>query len=816
MKTLRNKIETGFGNFGRWVFDNKFKTLLLMCLVIAGFASQLPKITIDTSNEGFLHKNDPILKQYEAFREQFGRDEIILLSVKAPDIFDKDFLEKLNRFHDDLIDNVPFFDDINSLINARNTYGEGDTLIVDDLFEEIPASESQMQKKKALAMDSTLYENFILSEDGSLTTVMIRTSAFSSDDMSEVDIMAGFEDTAPSQQKLDERQFLTDAENSQIVQAVKDIVEKYQADDFQIYAAGSPMVVDAIKRAMQHDMQTFVKLALITIAVVLFILFRRISGVILPLVVVILTLVSTISTMAMTGTAIKLPTQILPLFLLAVGVAAAVHLLAIFYRHYNEHGDKRAAIGHSLGHSGLAVAMTSLTTAAGLFSFSTSEVAPIADLGRFAGGGVLLSLLYTLILLPSLIAITPMKPKKDTSTQGRTQTMDKILNYLATLSVNHSKAILGVAAGLLVVALIGVSQIGFKHDPLTWLPEHWETRQATELLDVEMKGTGILEVVVDTGEVNGLYEPRVMNALDKLHDRIEEITQDNLFVGKTTSVVDILKESNRALNRNNDDFYKVPQDRELIAQELLLFENSGSDDLEDFVDSQFSMARFTIKTPWVDAATNARFIEKVEKEFNSALSDSESFYVTGMGSLFARVMDASIESTKQSYVIAAVVITLMMIAMLGSVKLGLISMIPNLLPIVIAMGLMGFLKMPLDQFTMLIGSICVGLVVDDTIHFMHNFRRYHLQYNDVERAVRNTLLTTGRAILVTTVVLSLGFFIFTAASMENLVRFGLITGITIILALLGDLLLAPALMKVIYERKNNKSISNTTNSVKEA
>ena len=809
MSSIKNKIEDNFKSFGLWVFDNRIKTLFFVLLIAASFISQLPKITIDTSSEGFLHKTDPILLSYNHFREQFGRDEIVILAIKTPDVFKQTFLNKLSRLHHEIEDNVPYLDDLNSLINARNTHGEGDQLIVEDLFEEIPQSPDAMKIKKAFALNSTLYKNFILSEDASFTTIMIRSSAFATEEKTNVDLESGFDDTeieksTSTNAQETEKAFLTDAQNSEIVNKIRNIMKKYHSDDFQIYAAGSPVVVDAIKRAMQHDMQKFIKLALLVIAIVLFILFRRISGVFLPLLVVILTLLSTISMMAISGVAIKLPTQILPLFLLAVGVAAAVHLLAIFFRHFNEHGDKRASIGYCLGHSGLAVAMTSLTTAAGLLSFSTSEVAPIADLGWFAASGVMISLLYTLILLPSLIAILPLKQKKDDSTQKRTEFMDNILSNISHIATSHSKKIVNIAAILFIISVIGVMQINFKHDPLRWLPESWDSRLATELIDVKMRGTGVIEVVVDTGKTNGLYEPKFMNTLSGLHDKINTMSHGDIFIGKTISVVDILKESNRALHENKDEFYQVPQDRDLIAQELFLFENSGSDDLEDFVDSQFSMARFTIKTPWVDAATNAEMIQLIEKEFNTAFGSSTSMYTTGMASLFSRTMDAAIEGTKQSYLIAAFVICLMMIALMGNLKLGLISMIPNLLPIFISMGMMGFLGMPLDMFTMLIGSISIGLVVDDTIHFMHNFRRYYLNSGDVNLAVTETLQSTGRAIVVTTVVLCLGFFIFMAASMENLFRFGLITGITIFLALLGDLFLAPALMKLLYDR-NSKS-----------
>jgi predicted RND superfamily exporter protein len=352
-------------------------------------------------------------------------------------------------------------------------------------------------------------------------------------------------------------------------------------------------------------------------------------------------------------------------------------------------------------------------------------------------------------------------------------------------------------------------QSSFMHDPLQWMPENWEIRQATDLVDKEMRGSGGTEIVIQTGIENGLYDPALLHSIDRFADEISTLVVGNMFVGKTSSVIDIIKESNRSLNENQESFYRIPDNRDLIAQELLLFENSGSDDLEDFVDTQFSQARFTLKGPWVDAGTHTELIAEVDKTLNEIIGDKAEFYITGMGSLFSRTMDAAIDSTKISYVIAAVVISIMMIILLGSLKLGLVSMAPNFLPIIIAMGAMGYLGAPFDMFTLLIGSIAIGLVVDDTIHFMHNFRRYYHRYGDVEKAIEETLMSTGRAIMVTTVVLCIGFFIFMAADMSNVFNFGLLTGSTIILALLADLLLAPALMVMIYGRnKENKGVSH--------
>ncbi len=316
MSTIRQRIELGFESFGHQVVNHKYKMLVLMLVIIAGFFSQVPKITMDTSSEGFLHESDPILKNYNQFLEQFGRDEPIVLTIKTAELFNQESLKKLKALHQDIENNVPHLDEVDSLINARHTRGETDRLIVEDLFENWPANATALEVIKQRALASPLYQNFILSEDGTLTTIIIRTSAYSSMDAEE-DIMQGFaEDDITAQSR---QPFLTDAENSETVLQVLKIIKKYQTDDFQILAGGSPVVINQLKQTMKHDMQSFTRMALLIIAIVLYFLFRRASGVFLPLIVVILTLLSTVGLMAATGTAFKLPTQILPSLLLAPG-----------------------------------------------------------------------------------------------------------------------------------------------------------------------------------------------------------------------------------------------------------------------------------------------------------------------------------------------------------------------------------------------------------------------------------------------------------------------------------------------------------------
>ncbi len=807
VQTLRQRVELGFEVFARLIARRAWIVLILSLAVVGGLASNVRHMVMDTATESFLHDDDPALLTYNAFRDQFGRDELVIVAIESDDVFAPAFLKKLQALHHELKNDTPYLDDITSLINARNTYGEGDDLIVEDLFEDWPQDPADYEAKRERAYANPLFENVLLSEDRRITAIVIRTDAYSSVGV-EDDPLAGFDDDGFGDGTMDgfndpanaaplEREFLTDAENTELVTAVEKIAYGYDAPDFQVYVSGSPVVAHALKSAMQTNMKRFTLMGLGVIAVVLLVMFRRPSGVILPLLVVILSVIGTLGLIPLSGRAFTLPMQILPSFLLAVGVGAAVHLLAIFFRHLQRGHDVHDSIAYAMGHSGLPIVMTSLTTAAGLASFAGAEVAPIADLGLIASTGILLSLFLNLTFLPAMLSLLPLKPKASGRADKRHKRMDALLVGVADFSTRRAWLVLAVSGFVLVGAIAGITQLRFSHQPFDWLPRSEPSRLALDVIDERLKGASAIEVIVDTKRENGLYDPEVMAGLEQLNRDVERLQDEHYSVGKTLSLADILKESNRALHANDNAYYVIPDDRDLIAQELFLFENSGSDDMEDFVDSQFRMARFTARMPWVDSVYLRDLDQTLSAKFHDVLGEDVEITVTGMNALLGRTMHATIESMTESYIIAALVITVMMVAFLGNLRYGVVSMIPNLTPIIVTLGVMGWLDVPLDLFTMLIGSIAIGLAVDDTIHFMHNYRRYHHDTGSVETAVRETLLGTGRAMLVTTVVLSLGFFIYMLSTLNNLFNFGWLTGLAITLALLADTFLAAALMKIL-------------------
>jgi len=796
---MHSKLEALMGKFGAFIYDNPFKVMLVVFALLAAPLAHVPQIKMDTSTEGFMHPDDPVLIEYNKFRAQFGRDERIVLALKSENIFTLKFLNTLKELHEEIEEKVPYLDDVTSLYNVRNTRGEGDKLITDDLLEPFPATPADVARVKKQAMASHFYKDLLISEDGTMTSIIIETDAYSHVGEKEVSDLDAFDDDTGDIESIEassqERAFLSDAENHELLEVIHSIVNKYKKDDLQIYVAGSPAVNNSLKAQMQADMQKFMRLTFLIIIVFLFVMFRRASAVFYPLLVIILSLLATVGTMAWAGTAFKLPTQIVPSLLLAVSIGATVHILSIFFDKFNTTGDKREAISYTLGHSGLAIAMTSVTTAIGVGSFFGSEVAPIADLGTFASFGVMVSLLLTLTLLPALLSITKLKQKPNKEA-GK---LDLIMKKLSIIPIKYYKSIIAVSFALVALSLFSASKIELSHNPLFWFQPNDYNRVSTLEIDKAMNGSVTIEVVVDTKKENGWNDPVRLNKLNTFSKELETYVDQYTHIGKVISLATIVKETNRALHENKEEFYSIPNDADLVSQELLLFENSGSDDLEDVVDSQFSKARITIKLPWTDAVKSHDVLSHVRTQAAKTFPN-DTVVTTGMIPLLINTFAGSVHSSVTSYTIAFIAITFMMMLILGSVRIGLLSMIPNLTPIILGLLIMVIKPIPLDMFTLLIGSIAIGLAVDDTIHFMHNFRRYYLESKDYAKAIEQTFFTTGKAMVITTIVLSLGFYAYMMANMISVQNFGLLTGSVIILALLADLLLAPALMIVAAKR----------------
>ena len=800
-RSLRSRIEAGFTGWGRLVVRRRW-WVIAACLALTGvLSSRLPEIRVDNSDEAFLHSDDPARIRYDRFKNQFDREDRVMVVLHPPEVFDLDFLQRLRALHREIEAGVPYVEEVTSLINARNTRGEGDRLVVEELMEDWPEDAADVEALRARVFSNPLYIDNLITEDARYTVVALKPFTYSTLGP-DGDALGGFEEAEGVEADRGPR-FLTDVEGYALVDRLYEVLARHEVRGLEIHVVGGPSFDHRLIQVMQRDVTVFISLSILVEILILYAIFRHASGVLLPLVVVVSAMVSTMGFMVWLDIPFSLTLNMLPGFLMVVGLCDSVHILAIFYRQRAAGSPRDEAIVDSLGHSGLAVVMTSLTTACGLLSFALADLAPIAQLGLLAPAGVMLAMVYSLALLPALLAVSRGKAATGPGAATVRDAFDRLLTRAGDLSTRHPVRVVVVTGVLLLVALPGLLQVRFSHDAIRWFPDRDPLKLALELVNTEFKGASSLEVLVDTGRENGLYEPETLRRIERAMRHVETFEVDGHRIGKATSIVDVVKEIHRALNENRPEFYALPEARELIAQELLLFENSGSDDLEDVTDSRFRTARMTVRTPWVDAMVYAPFLEEVQHSFRQLLGTEIGFELTGGAVLFTRVFEGVIHSMARSYAFALLVITPMLILLIGSLTRGLVAMIPNLIPIYLVLALMGWTNIPLDAGTLLFGGIIIGLAVDDTIHFMHKFGRYYEDSGDPQRAVRETLATTGSALLFTSVVLACGFAVFLASYMRNQFWLGALACTGTVVAFLGDILLAPALMVLVTRRRDS-------------
>lgn len=797
---MKHAIERSITSLGMRCYASPWITLCGVVLVVAALASQLPKTDFLSDVDRYLAPSDPIRIQYDLLREQFGRDDMLLISVTPAEVFDARFLETLREIHKDFENDLPWVDEVQSLINARQTRGEDDALIVGELLEDWPETPDEIARIQEIARANPLYRDLYLSADGRTAGIIVRPLTFQP---SEVESLEGFDSadsvSASATKGASDVAFLDDAQTAEIVRAIRVYIESRQGEGLEMHVTGSPAVNYEIQQQTAADMARFSMLSLLAIALLLWVVFRRVIGVILPLAIVSAAVVSTLGAMAATGRPLTFVSQIVPSFILAVGVGFAVHVLSIFFQRLDAEETKEASVGGALRHSGPAIAMSALTTAGGMLSFVPTGLLPVRDIGLFVPLGVLIAAILALTALPAVLALVPVRGRPIVERRGAHLTED-VLVACGRFGTRHPVFVTLTSLAVFAACASGIPLITEDYDPLEWLPEDNVARVSTSYIDRTMGGASGLELIFDSGRENGLYDPETLRRIERIQRYAEATRTSGIVITKTTSIVDIVKEIHQALHGGDPDQHVIADDPLLIAQELLLFENSGSDDLEDVVDSQFRLARISLKAPQVGAGHQRRFLNEHTEPMRELAGDAD-LQFTGFFGLASQVVILTADTAIRSYGIAFMLITPLMMLFIGSLRTGIVSMAPNLMPILMVLGVMGWAGVALDTISVLIGGIALGLVVDDTIHILHGFRREYEATGDVEEATVRTMRTTGRALFFTTVVLTSAFSIYGLASAGTVSNFGRLTALAVGLAFLFDIFLSPALLALVYRKR---------------
>lgn len=783
--------ENFFVRLGRLVLAYPKTSLLLILLEFGLLLSQLPRLQVDTSAESFLHKNAKAIVDYDKFRAEFGRDEFFIVAISGQDVFTLDFLAALRDFHEALEQQVSMLQSVESLVNVRSIYGDGDELIAEDLLENFPQNEQELAVIKQRVRSKPVYYDRLINDDEDTVTLLVKQ--------------------VPYIQETDKNghSHLVNLGDEEILQGyleIEAVVEQFRSrfgKNTEIVIGGTTAMGSNMSIIIQHDFGVFTAVAIVMIIIVLSLLFKRVSGVVIPLLVMAVGVTSCIALMPILGYPLQITTSILPSFLLAVCIGDSVHMLTIFYRSFDGGASKKESLLYALQHTGTAVLFTSMTTAAGLLTFAISEIQPVASLGLFAAIGSVLAFIITIIMIPVLLWLSPVKSKgfvaDDSMKVG--SLLYKFTRFCLHLSTEHPRKVVAVGITLLVVSASLVPGIRFSQDSLTWFPDETPVKQAVRLIERKITGSMPVEIVIDTGKEQGVLEPEFLHKLDAWLTGLEGRSFNDIPIISINSINSLIKETHQAFSGNHKEAYVVPDDKETVAQELLLVEMDQADDLYEFTDHKFRQTRLTLIVPWGDAIKFDKFQQLLREDYAQHLGSEYPMHITGVIPIFAKLFAAMIQSAAESYLIAAVVITLMMIILMRGVVDGLLSMLPNLLPIVMVLAFMVLIDLPLDVFTVLIGSIALGLAVDDTVHFMHGFQAAFKRDGDAKKAIEETLISTGKAMMITTVVLFFGFMTFTLSDLRNMDNFGTLTAICIVIALIADFIFAPALMMLRYGNK---------------
>lgn len=756
----------------------RYPKSLLAVFAILTLASlfYLKNLSFDSSAESFLHLDDPKRLEYLQFEDKYGLSAYLIVLIRDEQLFTAASIERLRALHQALEEGVPHLNKAESLINARFVYSEEDDIFIEPLIGEGTLSLAELENKKQAVLQTPYFINRLVNQQANATAIVLHLSQY--DDKAE-------------------RAVNMAKHINQSISAAKSIIAQQQANfAHPILLGGSPVIGVELTNLTQKEMVVFFLMATLTVAIALWLIFKRLTAVIFPLLFLFATIVWTLATMVLFDFAIQVSSIILPSFLMAVGVADAVHFLRAYYASLQQLNNVKAAIHAATEHTGVAIFFTTLTTSVGLLSFVNSNVASIANFGIFAALGVWIALLIIMTCLPAVLFLLPQKTKAANVKMGEAKHYQWLQHYVDWLS-NHSKAILIASSSVLLLSLFLASQLSFSLNILEWFKKDYPIRQTTEMIEQQMASTMQLEVLVSRHDKQSLQRDDFLRVDTWLQAIINDSIED-VVVSADTSIINLLKETNRVLS--SDQAYQLADSQALLAQQLLLLQ-LGVDDLDSLTTKNFDEIRISLATPWLDSYQYDRFIEQIQQRFVQQVGTEYQMIATGMASLTNKAFKDQVNSMIISYVYAGVVILLLIMLLARSVKLGTaIMLLPNITPIAMLLACMYVFNIPLDIFTILIGSIAIGLIVDDTIHILHTFQRFHAQMGDAKNAMLNSLQTTGNALVVTSVVLCLAFMVYGFSSLNNLVAFGYLTALCVLLALLSDLLVLPAMLLFLYNK----------------
>ena len=769
------------------IMGRRWLTILLSLLVVLALTAGAQYIVnVDPDFRNHFDKDDPRLIALEQLEETYAISDTALVAVapQSGTIFTREALVAVEELTEQLW-RTPYATRVDSLANYSHSEGFEDELIVEPLIDDASSlGDDDIERIKSVALNTEEVAGRFTSRDGRVAGLILSFAI-------------------PEDRQEDRQQAKMEAVDflSATIAAAR---AKYSNIDYHI--TGELALNRAIKDAMDEEFGLLGPIALGTMLLVAILLLRSIWGTVSIILMIVAVLLSAMGFIGWSGLKFYGESAAALFVLMAVTVAHSVHVIEAMLSGLRQGMDRKQAAIHSLRLNVWPVFLTSVTTAIGFLSLNFSDMPPFQVMGNMVAFGSLCAFVFSVTLLPTFLSYMPMRVRP--LREGKADYFDRLGRFVVS-----RRMILLCSFGVLAIALtVGIARIELNENSLELLDDSYEFRRSTDFVSENFGGLEPFEYSLSAGEAGGITDVEYLKQVDAFAEWYRAQPE----VSHVFGVSDIMKRLNKNLNGDNPEFYRIPDDSELAAQYLLLYEFSlpVGLDLNNLIDVERSATRLTVVLKSLSSREKLELDERAQDWLRQNAPSLETA-ATGVATVGAHSIQRNIEKMLIGTIIAMGIVSLLLIFIFRSLRLGLISLIPNFVPAAMAIGLWGYAVGEIGVAASVVTAIAFGIIVDDTIHFMTKYMRARKSGESPSESVQSAFRSVGKALVATTVVFALGFMVFGASGMATNQALGLLVGITVIIALMADFLFLPPLLMAldsirIFGRKGDVASEKST------
>lgn len=758
--------------YSQWILRHRLVVIILALIAVVVMASGVRNLYFTTDYRIFFSKENPQLKAFDELQDTYTKNDNILFVIAPKDkkVFSRETLAVVEALTEAAWQ-IPYSNRVDSITNFQHTRADGDDLIVEDLVRGArQLTPEKLASIKHIALSEPLLVDRLISPSAEVTGVNVVL------------------------QLPGKAQHLEVPEAAKFANA---IAERLRAahPGVDIYITGMVAMNNAFSEAAQSDIKGLVPLMFLAVIVMLTILLRSFSATAVTVVVILLSIISAMGLAGWIGIGLSPPSTSAPTIILTIAVADCVHIMMTYLKGCRGIQDKHKAMHESLRVNFQPVFLTSLTTAMGFMSMNFSDAPPFRDLGNIVAMGVVVAFFLSVSLLPALMTLLPVKAAKQTDHDGRW------MKGFAEFVITQRNRLVAFMLVLIVVLVAFIPNNELNDEYVKYFDTSIQFRRDTDFSTQNLTGIYLIEYSLPAGASGAISEPEYLRRLDAFANWYRQ--QDKVL--HVNVLTDTMKRLNKNMHGDKPDWYRLPEERNLAAQYLLLYELSlpYGLDLNNQINVDKSATRMVVSLQSMSTNELLAIEEHAQAWMNNNLPEEMRNEGASSSVMFAHIGERNIRSMLLGTTVALVLISLVLVIALRSVKIGLISMIPNLVPAAMAFGLWGMLVGEVGLALSVVTGMTLGIVVDDTVHFLSKYLRARRENNmSSEDAVRYAFANVGMALWVTSVALVAGFLVLSLSAFKLNSGMGLLTAITITFALMADFLfLPPLLMKL--ERKSN-------------